>query len=200
MSKIIGIAGVATALFVSLWSPIGLAQGNCGDIVFTDDITSQFPDAEDACLGVVTRDGREFARFEARITRVRGSEIEAEFKLPDGTWGEPVAFTAPSDARASVAGRSLRYREMARGQELNIYLPPDRWAIAVQTADTEFEAAPAISRVALTEPTQEVAREEVARLPSTGSPLPLLALLGALLTALGAGVVAPLRRKLERRA
>ena len=132
-----------------LWSPARLAQGNCGNIVFGEAITSQFPNARNACLGVVTREGREFAHFQARIRNVRAGQVEAEFKLPDGTWGRPAAFTPASDGRV-------------------------------------------ITFVALADPAPQVAA-----LPSTGSQLRLLALVGTLLAAL---VVAPLRRKLESQA
>jgi LPXTG-motif cell wall-anchored protein len=196
MQKLIGI-GAATALLIALWSPTSLAQGNCGNIVFGSAITDQFPNAKEACLGVVTRDGRQFAYFEARIRSVRGNTVEAEFKQPDGSWGNPVSFTPDANARARIAGQSYRYRDLTRGQELNVYLPPDRWEIAAQTdATAEFETAPTVTFAAL----EPAPAAQVAALPSTGSPLPLLALVGAFLAALGAGVVAPLRRKLDRRA
>ena len=195
MQKTIGTTSIAAALLVAFWSPTSFGQGNCGDIVFSEAITSQFPNVRNACLGVVTRDGRQFAHFQARIRSVRGNQVEAEFKQPDGTWGRPVAFSPESDARARVAGRSYRYRDLSRGQELDVYLPPDRWAIAVQTDEAAFETARAITFTALTEPSAQVAA-----LPSTASPLPLLALIGALLAAFGAGVVAPLRRRLDRQA
>lgn len=196
MKKTIGIAGVATALLVTAWSPASLAQGNCGNIVFTSAITSQFPSAQQACLGVVERDGRQFAYFEARIRNVRGNTVEAEFKQPNGTWGNPVSFTPDASARARIDGQSYRYRDLSRGQELNVYLPSDRWEIAAQTSDTaEFATAPTVTFAQLAP-----APAQVAALPSTASPLPLLALVGALLAALGAGVVAPLRRWLDRQA
>jgi LPXTG-motif cell wall-anchored protein len=199
MQRIISIAGITATMAVALWSPSGMAQGNCGNIVFGPAITSQFPNAKEACLGVVTRDGRQFAYFEARIRSVRGGTIEAEFKQPNGTWGNPVSFTPDPNARARIDGQSYRYRDLNRGQELNVYLPPDRWEIAAQTdSAAEFEAAPAVTFAAL-EPAPP-APQQVAALPSTGSPLPLLALVGALLAALGAGVVAPLRRRLARQA
>jgi LPXTG-motif cell wall-anchored protein len=199
MHKVIGI-GAATALLIALWSPTSLAQGNCGNIVFGSAITDQFPNAKDACLGVVTRDGAQFASFEARIINARGGTVEAEFKQPDGSWGNPVTFTPDPDMRVRIRGQTYRLRDLARGQELNVYLPSDRWEIAAQTdATAEFETAPTVTFAAL-EPAPAAPAARVATLPSTGSPLPLLALVGAFLAALGAGVVAPLRRKLERRA
>ncbi len=103
----IGIGSVVAALLVVFWSQAGLAQGNCGNIQFSTDISSRFPNARAACLGVVQRDGRDFAHFSARIRQVRGNTVEAEFKLPDGTYGRPVTFEASPDARAKIQGTDL---------------------------------------------------------------------------------------------
>jgi hypothetical protein len=193
MQTQIGIGGVATALLAVLWCQVGLAQGPCGDIQFSSDITSRFPNARNACLGVVRRDGQEFAHFQGRIRQVRGNTIEAEFKLPNGEWGRPVSFESNPDQRVRIQGQTYRYRDLSRGQELDVYLPADRWAIAVaQDPSTDFQNAPAVTLVALQEPAPSVAS---AALPRTASILPLLGLLGALLTGLGAAV-ATVRRKL----
>lgn len=198
MKRLSGLISAATCLIALSWSQVGLAQGDCGDIQFTGDIASRFPNARDACLEIVERDGRPYAHFEARIVRVRGEEITAEFKRPDGTYGTPVAFVPAADARVRIQGRSYRYRELSRGQELSLYLPPDRWEIAVTSADTDFATAPTITTVPLREPSPELAAApERAALPRTATPLPLMALAGVLFIGLGA-VVAAVRR-LRRR-
>ena len=187
----IGIGSVVAALLVVFWSQAGLAQGNCGNIQFSTDISSRFPNARAACLGVVQREGRDFAHFQARIRQVRGNTVEAEFKLPDGTYGRPVTFEASPEARAKIQGQTYRIRELNRGQELDLYLPPDRWAIAVVEDPTaDFETARTVTFVALQEPTPATAA-----LPRTASIVPLLGLLGALLTGLGFAVTV-VRRKL----
>lgn len=192
MNHRIGIIGVATALLAVGWSQATMAQGNCGNIVFSSDISSRFPNARLACLDVATREGKDFAHFKARITGVSGSKVSAEFKLPDGTYGRPVTFTPDPDARARIAGTTYRIRDLSRGQELDVYLPPDRWEIVIPQDPTQtFAAAPAVTTIPLQEPTPQ--------LPRTGSPLPLLALLGGLIAAFGAGARG-LRRKLERAA
>jgi LPXTG-motif cell wall-anchored protein len=195
MQKRIGIVSIATALLVVGWSQASLAQGNCGDIVFTGDIATRFPNAKNACLDVATRNGEKFAHFKARIRSVRAGQVEAEFMQPNGTYSRPVSFTPAREARVRIQGQTYRYGDLSRGQELDLYLPTDRWQIAVQEdPSTTFAAAPAIQLVALEEPTQQVAS-----LPKTGSPLPLLALVGTLLAALGA-CVAGVRHKLGRAA
>jgi hypothetical protein len=195
MQNRIAILGVATALLAVGWSQSTLAQSNCGNIVFSGDISSRFPNARNACLDVVTREGKPYAHFKARVVSVRSGEVQAEFKQPNGDYGRTVTFRPESDARIRIAGTTYRYRDLSRGQELDVYLPSDRWEIAVQQDPAvEFAAAPVVTLIALNDPPQQVAS-----LPRTGSPLPLLAVLGTLLVAFGAGVRG-LRQKLERAA
>ncbi len=189
-STIVGIAGTTLAL---LWTQSSLAQLSCDDLTFTGPVARQFPDARDACLGVETREGRPYAHFNARIRNVRSNMVEAEFKLPDGTYGRPITFTPDPDARVRIAGRDYRYRDLSRGQELDVWLPPDRWEIVVP-ADPEqsFAAAPTVAVFAISEPSPALAANT---LPRTASVLPLAGALGGLLTVLGF-VVARLRRRL----
>jgi hypothetical protein len=189
--RIIAVAGAVLALS---WSQSTFAQqASCRDITFTGPVAREFPNARDACLGVVTRaDGRQYAHFQARVRNVRGNTVEAEFKMPDGSYGRPVSVTPEPSARVRIGGRSYRYSELARGQELDVYLPPDRWEIAVPTnPDVEFVAAEEVTLVGLAQPTQTLAANT---LPRTASPLPLIGALGGVLTALGFGLAAIRRR------
>lgn len=188
------IVGVAGAILALSWTQSTFAQqANCRDITFTGPIAREFPNARDACLDVVTRaDGRQYAHFHARVRNVRGNTVEAEFKLPDGSYGRPVSVTPDSNARVRIGGRSYRYNELSRGQELDVYLPPDRWEIAVASnTEVDFIVAEEITLFVLGQPAQTVAANT---LPRTASPLPLIGALGGALTALGFGVAVIRRR------
>jgi hypothetical protein len=188
-SSILGAAGVLLALS---WTQSTLAQGNCPDIQFTGPIAREFPNARDACLGVVTRDGRQFAHLQARVTSVRGNTVQAEFKLPNGTYGREISYTPDPEARVNIAGRTYRYRDLSRGQELDVYLPPDRWEVAVQSDPAvSFAAAPTLVFVTVAQPAPTVAANA---LPRTGSLVPLVGALGGLLTVLGFAVAGIRRR------
>jgi hypothetical protein len=169
------------------WSQATLAQQECGDIVFTDDISSRFPEVQEACQGIVERDGRQYAHFQARITRVRGDNVEAEFRLPNGDYGRPVSFSPPPEARVRIAGRSYRYSELDRGQELDVYLPPDRWEIAVhEDPSTDFAAATNVTTISLSQP-----ERQVATLPATASRFPWFVVIGFALIVLGTAIAGP---------
>lgn len=189
-SSIIGAAGVLLALS---WAPSTFAQQpGCRDLNFTGPIAREFPNARDACLGVVTRNGQQFAHFQARVTNVRGNTVEAEFKMPDGRYGRPISVTPDPEARVRIEGRNYRYRDLSRGQELDVYLPPDRWEIVVPTdPEAEFVAAATVTTLAIAQPAPAVAANT---LPRTGSWVPLTGALGGALTMLGLAVAVVRRR------
>lgn len=187
--NIVGAAGVLLALS---WTQSTLAQPKCSDLNFTGPIVREFPQARDACLDVVERDGQPFAHVQARIRSVRGGTVEAELKLPDGTYSDPISVTPDPSARVRIGGRNYRWRDLSRGQELDVWVPPDRWELVVpEDPEQQFAAAPAVAVFVISEPTTTVAANT---LPRTASPVPLVGALGALLTALGFGVAGIRRR------
>ena len=191
--KKISIVGMAGTVLALSWTQSSLAQPSCRDITFTGPVARAFPDARDACLGVENREGTPFAHFQARITNVRGNTVGAEFKLPDGTYGRQISFTPDPDSRVRIEGRSYRWSELSRGQELDVWLPPDRWEIVVPSdPDQSFAAAPTVTAFAISEPSPALAANT---LPRTASVLPLVGALGGLLTVLGFAV-AGIRRRL----
>jgi hypothetical protein len=190
MFKRSSIAGAATLLALA-WSQSSFAQVDCSDIDFSSEIEQRFPRAQEACIDIVEQNGRQYAHFQAEIVDVRGNEVRAKFRAPDGTYSDTITFTPPAEARVRIDNRSYRYSQLSQGQELDVYLPPDRWEIAVHDDPvSDFATAQTVTTVPLSEPEEE----RVARLPSTASVLPLLACLGLALLSLGA-VVAKLGRR-----
>ena len=186
------IVGAASVLLALSWTQSTLAQPSCDELNFTGPIAREHPQVSDACLDVVERDGRPFAHVQARVRSVRGGNVDVELKLPDGTYTDPITVMPDPSARVRIGGRNYRWRDLSRGQELDVWVPPDRFEIAVpEDPEQQFAAAPAIAVLVISEPTTTVAANT---LPRTASPVPLVGALGALLAALGLGVAAIRRR------
>jgi len=168
----------------------GATEG-CGDIAFVAEITDVFPEASNACVAIVSKDGAEYARFDAEIVRVRGAEVRAKFKKPNGDWTDTYAFRPDPDRRVKIQGRSYRYRDLARGQQLNIYLATTKFEMVVPDDDSDFLTTVAVTTVPMYAPEPEPA------MPTTASPVPLFALLGGVFVFIGAGFRL-LRKRLAR--
>ncbi len=170
------------------------AQMTCDDLDFTAPMMQRFPDPNAACFEVLTRDGRPYAQFKAIIERVRGNTVYARFRLRDGGRTDTYRFDMPADARVNIGGRSYRYRDLNRGQEVNVYLPEGDWEVHIPQTEVFETAAP--TEVIVIRPVYEEPASSGSMLPSTASPLPLIGMLGGLFTGLGM-VLFGIRRRID---
>jgi len=162
----------------------------CDDITLSDEITSQYPDAQGACLGVVERDGQNFVKMKVRLTRNPISHhISFRILDADGNPGPNHSVIVASDWRANIGGREYTTNDLTRGQELSLYLPSNRWEahVAAPEAEPPMELMFVAIRVASMP-------EDTASLPATSSIMPLFGLLGGA-AFLGAGLIRVFRRK-----
>jgi hypothetical protein len=178
LTSIVVLSALAAAVPAS-------AQTGCSDVEFSSRITERLPNAADSCLGIETRDGRQYAHFKAEIVSTSGNTVNTRFLQPDGTYSPTYTMEMDPGARVEIAGRQYRYRELARGQELDVYIPPDQWEVHVPESD-DFSAARTVAVA-----TPFAMQEE---LPATASLVPALGLCGALLLMLGAGLAATSQR------
>ena len=84
----------------------------------------------------------------------------------------------------------MRWWDITSGQQMDIFLPPDRFEVATHSDETDDFAATAATVTTVT-----VTRS--AELPTTASIVPLLGVLGSLCVAIGAGLNLT-RRKIRK--
>jgi hypothetical protein len=191
MKKTIGLLASLTLFGGLAATQSALAQGGCGNVTFTGTVAQRFPEAKDACLEMVTKNGQQFAHFKGEIEGVSGNQVRARFKLPNGQYSKTYAFTPDPATRININGTRYRFSELSRGQQLDVYLPPDRWEFDVPQTESFASAAPAdVVRIT----TITVAASPT--LPKTASSVPLVGLLSVALLALGTGLTL-IRRRLS---
>ena len=154
----------------------------CADLNWSTEVLTQNPDIAAMCQTVYERDGILYAKTSIEVVRVRGNTMTFRPKHTDGTLGDSRSITLDSAWRANIGGRQYRASDLSRGQELNVYLPEDRFALAVADDDGLDE-------------TEMMAIGEVAtEMPTTASPLFLVGLAGGAFLALG-GLLSGVRRR-----
>ncbi len=178
---------LAAAMGMALSLTMGqnaLAQTpTCADIQWSAEVLANNPDIGMSCRGVYEKDGRMFAKASIEIVRVRGNNLTFRPLHTDGTRGDSRSITVDSSWRAEIGGRNYRASDLMRGQELNIYIPSDRWALIVEDDD------------GLDGDDEHVIEEAVA-MPTTASPLFLIGAAGGAFLALG-GLLGAVRRRLS---
>ena len=172
------VAGLALGL-LALPQTSSAQDLTCADIEFTATVTDQYADIAEACTSVVERNGKLYARLEAQVIRPGRRSSVIRFKHTDGSFGPRVTVTPESPVNVYLSGAKARLGDLERGQDIRVYLPSDRWAIAELD---EIDVAAPVETHDLEEPTPDVS----AALPTTASPLPLIALGGLTVMGLGA--------------
>jgi len=156
----------------------------CADFKPTAEAAQRFADLKGACEKIVTIDDRLYAKVRAIVRKASSSSVTLNLPATDHTF----TVNPKTDARVLIGDKKVRPADLARGQEISIYLPIDRFAepniqeIALVTEDTASVV------------TYDVVEEKTPALPTTASPLPLIALIGVGLLALG-GMTRRLNRK-----
>ncbi len=177
---------VLVGIVVSLaFSQSSLAQApTCADIEWTAEMLAANPDIGRACRGVYEKNGDLYAKASIEVVRVRGHKMTFRPIYTDGSLGDSRSVMVPNDWRANIAGRNYRVGELMRGQQLNVYVPHDRWAIAIEDHDGPDEEEIIV-----------VVMDEEPEMPTTASPLFLFGLAGGAFLALG-GLLSAVRRRL----
>jgi LPXTG-motif cell wall-anchored protein len=161
---------------------------DCSGIEWSEEALARYPTIASACQGVEERNGKTYVKFEGTVKRnvKKGEQLVVNFK--DG--GE-VTLDPPDDLQLNVDGKRVPLASLRRGDALNFYIAEDRFA--AQFPETETVTARLIV-VPIASPEQVESEERMAALPSTASPLPLVALGGLLSLGLG-GLLTLYRRR-----
>jgi hypothetical protein len=149
----------------------------CDDIDFTGELLAEYPYASEGCLDVIERNGERFAKMQVELVSTGNNRATFRFKHRDGSYGPTHSIQLDPGFRAEIDGRNYRIRELGPGQELTVYLPPDRWeAHVAQVSDVDDSVV--ITPVEIED--ADDSGSMMAALPSTASPMPLFGLLGGL--------------------
>ncbi len=181
--KLVVAMGMALALSAGSVSAQDAAP-TCADLNWSADVLAANPDIGASCQAVYEKDGKLYAKVSIEVIRVRGNRMTFRPLHTDGTMGDSRSVQLDSSWRAEIGGRSYRASDLMRGQQLNVYIPEDRFALAIEDADGPDEAD-----IVMIE-------DEVVEMPTTASPLFLVGLAGGAFLALG-GLLSGIRRRLS---
>ena len=154
----------------------------CADLNWSAEVLARNPDIAAMCQTVYEKDGTLFAKTSIEVVRVRGNTMTFRPRHIDGTLGDSRTVTLDSSWRATIGGRQYRASDLSRGQNLNVYVPEDRFALAFEDDDGLDDS----------DMMHEI--EDATEMPTTASPLFLVGLVGGAFLALG-GMLTGIRRR-----
>lgn len=160
----------------------------CGDVVFTPEAFAAYEFIDKACVDMVDRDGRTYAKLVARIVAQTSSATHVRFRDANGDLGPNHRSGLPRNFEILSSGKPVLLKDVAVRQEVNVYISDEFWAVpAAEVAEAvaapvAAAAPPPPPPAPEPEPEPEPAPE---MLPTTAGPLPWLAVFGSLFLILG---------------
>jgi hypothetical protein len=179
--------GLVALVGLGFSANVSAADFTCSDITFTPEAYASYEFADKACLDIVDRDGGTFAKMTARIVAQTASGAHIRFRHADGELGPSHKSNLPEDFRTLLRGRSIKMKDLAVSQEVNIYVSNAYWAtpVAAEVVEEVVEAAPPPPPPPPAPEPEWEPEPEPEMLPTTASVLPWLALFGSLFLVLG---------------
>ena len=108
----------------------GLAA-SCADVAWESKLLDWYPTIGEACQGVIVSGGRKWASFEADLVRNNSDgSVTLDVKDREGRSMDEVVLMPPPGQRVFINGRTYRFSDLTRGQELNVYIPEGIFAVA----------------------------------------------------------------------
>jgi hypothetical protein len=89
------------------------------------------PDIREACLGVYVRTDTYYARSQIELVQVRGNTLTFRPVHRDGSKGKSRRVTVPAGWQALIDGRRYTAGQLSTGQRLDVFIPEDRFALAI---------------------------------------------------------------------
>ena len=161
----------------------------CSDVDFNDDVRANFPQIDEACLGILDHEGNQYIKLSGKVVSSSSRTVALRWQRSDGSYISNVfrSKELASDFRINIEGRKVRPSSLVRGQEVNMYVMLGG-EIATIMSDEPLEVAVATSTATVVD-----FDEAPTAMPTTASILPMLGLFGIL--SLGMGGLVRIYRK-----
>jgi len=168
---LIALAGIGISANVSA------TDLTCSDVTFTPEAYAAYEFIDKACLEMVDRGGKEYAKMSVRIVAQMASGTRVRIKHSDGTEGPTHKSNMAKNFETKIAGKEIQLKDLAVRQEMNVYISDEYWARPPVAVVAAAAPPPPPPPPPAPEPEPE---PEPEMLPTTASSLPLLALFGSL--------------------
>jgi hypothetical protein len=135
----------ATALAVPF--AIGTAVANeaaasdakiaCSDVKYSSEFLKKYPDAPAACIEAVEKEGKRYAKFQARVYLNSADRTTVELL---NTRGDPLStfsFKPGPDAAVDIDGKKTKFTDLKKGEKISFYVSEDRLAASELPGSTE---------------------------------------------------------------
>ena len=144
VKKFLG-ALVAAALATPL--AIGTALANeaaasdakiaCSEVKYSAEFLKKYPDAPAACIEAVEKEGKRYAKFQARVYLNSADRTTVELLNTRGDRLSTFSFKPGPDAAVDIDGKKTKFTDLKKGEKISFYVSEDRLTASELPGSTE---------------------------------------------------------------
>ena len=108
----------------------------CMDIQWNAELLNSFPRAAVVCQEVAVRNGKKFARFNAKVTEVAPETVKVRFLTSAGNEEREVALKPGAGARVEMKGKKVEYSTLRKNDVLTFWVAEDQLGVISDPDDT----------------------------------------------------------------
>ena len=109
----------------------------CSDVKYSSEFLKKYPDAPAACIEAVEKEGKRYAKFQARVYLNSADRTTVQLL---NTRGDPLStfsFKPGPDAAVEIEGKKTKFTDLKKGEKISFYVSEDRLAASELPGSTE---------------------------------------------------------------
>jgi len=144
LKKIYGaLIGSALALPLSIGTALSAdpmesdVKISCAEVKYSSEFLAKYPDAPAACLEAVEKDGKRYAKFNARVFLNSADRTTVELLNVRGDPLTTFSFKPAEGASVNIDDKKVAFKDLKAGQEISFWVSADRLTASEMPGSTE---------------------------------------------------------------
>ena len=98
----------------------------CSEVKYSSEFLSKYPHAPAACIEAVEKEGKRYAKFQARVFLNSPDRTTVELLNVKGDPLTTFSFKPAPDAGVIVDGKKTKFTDLKKGEKISFYISADR--------------------------------------------------------------------------
>ncbi len=98
----------------------------CTEVKYSSEFLAKYPDAPAACMEAVEKDGKRYAKFNARVYLNSADRTTVELLNVKGDRLSTFSFKPAPDAGVMIDGKKTKFTELKKGENISFWVSGDR--------------------------------------------------------------------------
>ena len=109
----------------------------CTEVKYSAEFLTKYPDAPAACLEARDRDGKRYAKFNARVFLNSADRTTVELLNVRGDGISTFSFKPAPEAGVMIEGKKVKFTDLKKGETISFWVSEDRLTASELPGSTE---------------------------------------------------------------